>query len=56
LRATKCIAIQRGGHLGHKLVDDGFLLNADGDGEEAFRRPAVLLPVRVATQGFHLEV
>ena len=47
-----------GTYLGDELVDDRLLLDADGDGEEAFRLPAaaVLLPFRVATQRLHLEV
>lgn len=43
-------------YLGDELVDDRLLLDANGDGEEAFRLPAVLLPFRIATQRLHLEV
>jgi hypothetical protein len=45
-------------YLGDELVDDRLLLDADGDGEEAFRPPAaaVLLTFMVATHRLHLQV
>ena len=44
-----------GGYLGDKLVDDRLLLDADGDRQEAFRRPGVVVPFRIGTQRLHLD-